>query len=374
MLASRYQNRRKTTFKKIIKPLNKTVPKIAGYLEIGEYSKKLKPLEHLKIMVHHAIEDKETLTELSLSTKDKIAKERRLVEISKAQLSTVHSNWDYRMYVWILYELVYQAIRKYHALDRVRKGLGLLGIDSAFIILKRAFSRPGYCALTKKIEEGIKIHLGALLGWLTIPITVMVTPGNVSDSPLFEYVLDDMSTFVDLRRVILVFDKAYWKYKRFKMLIERGIKFIVPLKKGARYIVLFERKTKKWIDQTISIGGMKLRLVIIHTEDNDLQYLTNIFDLKPMKIKDCYEDRWDMEILIKEVKQHLEIKRFIGRDLNAVLIQIFCTMIAYLLMALYKIEGNLLISILELKREIRYGENINSVSLNNLPEYALNLI
>ena len=37
-------------------------------------------------------------------------------------------------------------------------------------------------SLTNTIEKGIKIHLAALLGRFTIPLTAMVTPMNVNDS------------------------------------------------------------------------------------------------------------------------------------------------------------------------------------------------
>ncbi|MDI6917035.1 MAG: hypothetical protein QMC80_04485, partial [Thermoplasmatales archaeon] len=47
----------------------------------------------------------------------------------------------------------------------------------------------------------------------------------------FDNVLTDMGIFVDLHKVILVFDKGYWCYARFKELANKGIKFIVPMKK-----------------------------------------------------------------------------------------------------------------------------------------------
>lgn len=368
------EKRGQITFAKCIKPLRKIVPKIARQMDIGEFSKKLTPLEHIKLMVHQVIEDKETLTELCMSTKSKVARARELVSISKPQLSTVNNTWDYRMFVWVFYELVYRATRKYHSLDKVKKGLRLMGLDSTFIILKAPFSRRGYSGLTKKVEEGIKLHLVALLGRLTVPITLMVTPGNVADSLEFEDLAADVSVFMDMRQVILVFDKAYWKYTRFKWLALDGIRFIIPMKKGAKYTVISEKKTEKWCDQIILIGGAKLRLVTIYEADEELRYLTSVFDLSPDEIKECYDARWDMEVLIKEFKQHLNIKKFIGKSLNAVLVQIFCTMIAYLLMVLYKIERNLAVSVLEIKRAVMYGVETKATNLNELPDYAIGIV
>lgn len=131
-----------------------------------------------------------------------------------------------------------------------------------------------------------------MLGKFTIPITAMITPMNVSDSNEFDNILTDMGLFVDLHKVILVFDKGYWCYQRFKDLATKSIRFIVPMKKGANYKVLSEKKTEKYYSdmkkyiEFDDMPGMVFRLVIIHTkEEEDLEYLTDIFDLTPEQIK-----------------------------------------------------------------------------------------
>jgi hypothetical protein len=185
----------------------------------------------------------------------------------------------------------------------------------------------------------------------------MITPMNVSDSDEFDNILSDIGLFVDLHKVILVFDKGYWCYQRFKDLATKAIRFVVPMKKGAKYKVLSEKTTKKYSDRKIefdALPGTVFRLVIIHTKDEDLEYLTDIFDLTPEQVKECYESRWDMEVLNKELKSNLKIENFIGKSLNAVLIQIFCTLIAYLLIALFRITHNSLLPLLEIKRLLRY--------------------
>jgi IS4 transposase len=185
----------------------------------------------------------------------------------------------------------------------------------------------------------------------------MVTPMNVSDSSEFDQVLTDFGIFVDLSRVILVFDKGYWNLKRFRDLTTGGIKFIVPMKEGIGYTILKKRRGKKWDDVTvdfISHPSAQFRPVVIHDKSGDLSYLTNNFDLPPIQIHIGYRARWDMEILNKELKSNLKIDHFIGKNLNAILIQIFTTLLAYLLMALFRIFHNSFLSLLELKRLLRY--------------------
>jgi|GEM_PF-3355683 len=94
-----------------------------------------------------------------------------------------------------------------------------------------------------------------------------------------------------------------------------------------------------------------LRSVTFYTDEGIERYLTNL-DLPPEEIREIYGMRWSIEIFFREIKSYLKIERFIGKNLNAVLIQIFSTLIAYVLIALLKAfyKG----SILEIKRSLKY--------------------
>jgi hypothetical protein len=345
-------------FERYLKPLKEVeIEGIAKETHVDEYSKKLKLTQHLYLMLHFILEDCETLTALCQSLHSSNAKRKGLVSISKGQLSVVNESRDYRVFVWIFYELLYLILHKHHALSKVCKELTLIGIDATSIMLDLPFATYGYHSLTQSIEKGIKLHLAAVLGKLTLPLTAMVTPMNVSDSTEFDQVLTDVGIFVDLSRVILVFDKGYWNLKRFKDLTTNGIRFIVPMKSGIKYAVLKRGRGKKCEDMRIeftSLPEAQFRLVVIHDKDGDLSYLTNNFELPPSQIHRCYEARWDMEILNHELKSNLKINHLIGKNLNAVLIQIFTTLIAYLLIALFRIFHNSFLSLLELKRLLRY--------------------
>jgi IS4 transposase len=65
-------------------------------------------------------------------------------------------------------------------------------------------------------------------------------------------------------------------------------------------------------------------------------FLTNCFDLSAIAIADLYRQRWQIELFFKWVKQNLKIKTFYGTSRNAVLIEIWTGLIAYLLIDLVK--------------------------------------
>ena len=49
-------------------------------------------------------------------------------------------------------------------------------------------------------------------------------------------------------------------------------------------------------------------------------------------IAGLYRKRWQIELLFRWIKQHLKIRAFLGRSENAIRLQLFAAMIAYLLL------------------------------------------
>lgn len=345
-------------FKDLVNFLNENVDikEITRWTEIDLYSKKLDLLSHIELIIWSAIKDCEKLRELSDALKGADGRKDGLIQISSSQLSKVNKTRDYRIFVLTFYELVY-SMRKYHILWKFKKAFKILGIDSSFIKINRDFARLGYCSSTKSIEKGIKIHLAALLGKLTLPLTAMITPGDVSEQKEFDYVLDDCSIMIDLMKVILVFDKGYWNFDRFADLTERGIRFITLMKKGTVYEVISEKNWKNISDKKIRLSNsLELRLIQVKICDEIEEYLTNIFDLSANDILLAYNQRWDIEIFFREIKSYLKIDHFMSKTLNGMLIQIFCTLIAYALMVLFKIiYGLYWVSIIEIKRWVKYN-------------------
>jgi len=116
-------------------------------------------------------------------------------------------------------------------------------------------------------------------------------------------------------------------------------------------------KKKKWEDMDIeftSHPGKVFRLVVIRDGKEEFRYVTNTWKLTPLHVHRCYEQRWDMEVLNKILKSNLAIDHFMAKNLNGMLIQIFITLIFYLLIALFQIFHNSLLSVLEIKRLIEH--------------------
>ena len=83
-----------------------------------------------------------------------------------------------------------------------------------------------------------------------------------------------------------------------------------------------------------------LRLVTYHDDEHNetYQFLTDEFRLSALNIALVYKNRWQIELFFKWIKQHLQIKTFLGTSKNAVLTQIWIAMISYLLLAWIKFQ------------------------------------
>lgn len=147
-------------------------------------------------------------------------------------------------------------------------------------------------------------------------------------------------------------DKGYTDYRRWREIIDAGAFFLTRLKRNAcrREVVempalgegiLFDRRVK--IGHRQARGGapknplfdVVLREVVV-ARDNDkpLVLLTNDLTRPATQIAQLYRERWAIELLFKWLKQNLKIRRFWGRSKNAVKIQIYVALIAFMLLRL----------------------------------------
>ena len=79
---------------------------------------------------------------------------------------------------------------------------------------------------------------------------------------------------------------------------------------------------------------LKLRKVTFYDRvlKREFEFLTNLFDMRADLIAAIYKLRWQIELLFKQLKQNFPLKYFLGDNENAIKIQIYCALIANLLM------------------------------------------
>lgn len=221
-------------------------------------------------------------------------------------------------------------------------------LDSTSVTLKgREFDRWTADNKTRN-TQGIKLHV--LLESLSqTPSWHSFSGANVNDVELAGEVPLEPSA-------LYVFDKGYCDYNWWHRIETGGARFVTRFKKNASVVIVEERDIPvedRGIvlqDQIVkfkskSPGGKRtnhyrkpLRRVTVVRPDKPtpLVIATNDLKMSAAGIAQRYKERWAIELFFKWIKQHLKIKKFLGRTENAVRIQILTALISHLLVALYK--------------------------------------
>lgn len=100
--------------------------------------------------------------------------------------------------------------------------------------------------------------------------------------------------------------------------------------------------SRLFLDQVIELTGVNAeercphplrRIEAIRPDTGEtLVFLTNHLTLGASTIAAIYKDRWQVELFFKAIKQNLKVKTFIGTTPNAVKTQLWCALIAILLL------------------------------------------
>ena len=67
-----------------------------------------------------------------------------------------------------------------------------------------------------------------------------------------------------------------------------------------------------------------------------LFFLTNILDLPAQMIAQIYRHRWEIEVFFRFLKQEMNLKHFICNEVNAIQVMMYMTLIATMLILVYK--------------------------------------
>ena len=188
----------------------------------------------------------------------------------------------------------------------------------------------------------LKLHLGLDLNG-NIPAFFHISDGKYSD---VEYL--DRLQYEALAYYVI--DRGYIDFARLYRIHEARAFFVTRSRKDIRWHRLYSRPVDKRAgircDQIIRLStrdGKKhypetLRRIKYFDTETKRTYVffTNDFTSSATTIAELYKNRWQVELFFKWIKQHLSIKTFWGRSLNAVKTQICVALCAYLLVAILK--------------------------------------
>ena len=222
-------------------------------------------------------------------------------------------------------------------------------LDSTSLTLKgREFDRWTSNNATRN-TQGIKLHV-LLESVAQTPAWTEFSAANINDVTL--------AASVPLQNgALYVFDKGYCDYNWWYSIGLAGARFVTRFKYNAGLQVVEERDIPTedqgmvLHDQIVKFKGKNLgggrinnhfdkplrRVTIVRPDKpTPIVLATNDFTASAWEIGQRYKERWAIELFFKWIKQHLKIKKFLGRSEKAVRIQILTALISYLLVALHK--------------------------------------
>ena len=337
-------------YNQVIKLLDKSkILQISQELGGERYTKHFNGWVHLVVMLYAVIKRFDSLREITtslLADTKKLAHLGIMFKISRSTLADANKRRPEAIFETI-YRDLYARYRHELISDsrssKCPKWMNRLQIiDSTTISLfsNLLFKGVGRHPKTGKKKGGIKVHtiIHANEG---VPSDIKFTSAATNDS--FMLKPSHLS-----KGDILAMDRAYIDYEKFEKLTQRGVIYVTKMKKSLKYQI-----TSDVMYQTPN-GLMEVRVQYVtftkQTKDGFINHnariityadekkhklislLTNDMDSDPNEIIAIYRQRWEIELLFKQIKQNFPLKYFYGESANAIKIQIWVTLIANLLL------------------------------------------
>ena len=269
--------------------------------------------------------------------------------MSRNTLAHANERRDWRIYADFAQVLIHQARRLYAEenfgvqLDETVYALDSTTIDLCLALFPWARFQKG--------KSAIKLHTALDLRG-SIPTFIKITDARVYDLCILDELIPEPGSFYIMDRRFLDFSRLY-SLEQFKAY------FVIRSKSNIKFRRMYSHPVDKSkglrCDQTILLTGLytpgyypdKLRRIRFFDAEshNRLTFLTNNFILPAYTIAQLYKCRWQIELFFKWIKQHLRIKSFFGRSVNAVKTQIWIAISIYVLVAIIKKRLNLEVSL-----------------------------
>jgi putative transposase len=188
--------------------------------------------------------------------------------------------------------------------------------------------------------RGLKLHV-VYDPHADIPRCVEITPANVNDVEI------GRRTPI-VHGTTYVFDKGYCHFGWWRKINDDGAFFITRAKVNMRlratdwrsrdpiagdgFTIIDDAKVKLTSKGNARLPIPLRRIRLRRDKGGTITLITNDLTRTAVEIAALYKSRWQIELLFRWIKQHLRIRKFFGKNENAIRLQILAAMIAYLLL------------------------------------------
>jgi putative transposase len=261
--------------------------------------------------------------------------------IRRSTLADANAKRDPQVFADTLRLLIEQAGR---TVRKQREELLYL-LDATSIALSGASRQAFGSHPSAQGNHGVKLHLLLQANSQTVA-QCSITSANVNDVQEGKLMrIEPGATYV--------FDKGYCDYNWWQSIDAQGARWVTRFKRDAalKYeqelaieqpALILRDSVVRFAHQRPRGGKVNAytkalrRIEVARGDKPPLVLATNDLNSSAEEIAQLYKARWGIELFFKWIKQHLMIKRFLGRSANAIGIHLLTALMAYMLVVLLK--------------------------------------
>jgi hypothetical protein len=248
----------------------------------------------------------------------------------------------------LVFEQIFMALKKHW--DRILpdsriKNEPIYLMDSTTIkLFQEIFKGSGCSKADGRRKGGLKVHM-AVQSSQSVPSLIHISQAACNDKIFTKYLnLPSGST--------IIMDRGYRDHKQYNAWTMQQVRWITRMHPYS-YFELLETFPVSATEQNLGVvADVRLKLgfpqkritkvicrritYIAPQTGKTFEFITNDFHSNPSVIADYYKKRWSIEILFKRLKKNMPLQYFLGDSQNAIKIQIWCALIADLLLQLIR--------------------------------------
>lgn len=256
---------------------------------------------------------------------------------ARSTLADANANRPWQVFADLFTHMITNANRQ------TRRRMGSVG-DAIRLIDSTKIKLPAFNSSWARFSDkfcAAKVHI-VYDPDEALPLSAEITPFNVNDiTPAKALKIEPGATYV--------FDLGYYDFSWWAALNDQGCRLVTRLKTHTKLRNITRRIVPQEADNILSdttgflsecIKGRRknpftapVREITVRISTGKIiRITTNDLETPAEEIADLYKQRWQIELFFKWIKQNLKIKHVLGTSENAVRIQVFTALIAYLLL------------------------------------------
>ncbi len=327
-----------TIFSQLVEPIDRRrFEAIVERWNADAYDKSFRSWEHLMVLIHAQLTGTTSLRalEASWNANAHAHYHLRCEAVARSTLADANARRPVEAFAEVLAMIAGLADRSTRAEAKTLLRL----IDSTPIPLGQLFD----WAKSNGRIRGMKAHVIYDPG-RDLPRILDITDANVNDAQIGRQIeIEPGLTYV--------FDKGYCHYGWWRAIHTSEAFFVTRPKSNMGLTVKAERQYGPSRGDGFTVisdeqvefsskGDSRLpiplrRIEILRDDDaKTIIVITNDPNRSAVEIAQAYKFRWQIELLFRWLKQHLKLRAFLGTSPNAVKLQIYAAMIAYVLLRL----------------------------------------